>query len=258
MTEVIQVADTGFSLEGPKEADNAVEQTESNSRAMETEARRAKASLARDVMSSVRQVSREQQRGTGQSAVCTADMTTEERSRWQSLILTLSRYGASRRFGELLRSYGFTLSASALRRLGVDELEDVLDRVRMCFQQATVEGMFSQAALAAVGFVESAVVSTPALRKRMLLSGLTDSLRQDEGFMSALEQLSIDMGSFVACPPEYRLMMAFTAAAGRTHAMNLFMKKRAGMVARAEVDSKKDAPATKEAAPPKDKDVETE
>ena len=69
MSEVIKVADTGFSLDGPKEPDNAIEQTESNTRAMETEARRAKASLARDVMSSVRQVSREQQRGTGQSAV---------------------------------------------------------------------------------------------------------------------------------------------------------------------------------------------
>ena len=58
--------------------------------------------------------------------------------------------------------------------------------------------------------------------------------------MSALEQLSIDYGSFVACPPEYRLMMALTAAAGRTHALNLFMKKRGEMV----------EAATKEAAPP--------
>ena len=91
MPEVIQVADTGFSLEGPKETDNAVEQAEGNTRAMETEARRAKASLARDVMSSVRQVARDQQRGNGQSAVSTADMSTEEKSRWQSLILTLSR-----------------------------------------------------------------------------------------------------------------------------------------------------------------------
>ena len=63
----------------------------------------------------------------------------------------------------------------------------------------------------------------------MLLTELTESLRQGEGFMSALEQLSIDYGYFVACPPKYRLMMAFTAAAGRTHALNLLVKKSGEM-----------------------------
>ena len=67
--------------------------------------------------------------------------------------------------------------------------------------------------------------------------------------MSALEQLSIDMGSFVACPPEYRLMMAFVAAAGRTHAVNLFMKKRKDMIARSG-----GAPATKEEAVAEEKE----
>ena len=51
------------------------------------------------------------------------------------------------------------------------------------------------------------------------------------------------MGSFVACPPEYWLMMAFVAAAGRTHAGNLFMKKRKDMIARSG-----GTPATKEEA----------
>ena len=45
--------------------------------------------------------------------------------------------------------------------------------------------------------------------------------------------MSIDYGSFISCPPEYRLLMAFTAAAGRTHAINLFMRKRAEMIAAA-------------------------
>ena len=109
--------------------------------------------------------------------------------------------------------------------------------------------MFSQAALSAVGFVESAVCATPTLKDKVLISGLTEGLRQDESFMSALEQLSIDMGSFVACPPEYRLMMAFVAAAGRTHAVNLFMKKRKDMIARSG-----GAPATKEEAVAEEKE----
>ena len=113
----------------------------------------------------------------------------------------------------------------------------------VCCQQSTVESMFSQAALSAIGFVESAVCATPTLKDKVLISGLTEGLRQDESFMSALEQLSIDMGSFVACPPEYRLMMAFVAAAERTHAVNLFMKKRKDMIARSG-----DTPTTKEEA----------
>ena len=60
---------------------------------------------------------------------------------------------------------------------------------------------------------------------------MTESLKPDEGFMAALEQMSIDYGSFISCPPEYRLLMIFTAATGRTHAINLFMRKRAETIA---------------------------
>ena len=175
-------------------------------------------------------------------------MSTEERGKWQSLVLTLTRYGASRRFGDQLRSFGFTLTASRLRQHTIEELEDMLDRARVCCQQATVEGMFSQAALSAVGFAEAAVGNTPGLRDKVLLSSLTEGLKQDEGFMSALEQLSIDYGSFVACPPEYRIMMAFTAAAGRTHALNLFMRKRGEMVAAATKEAAGAAEAAKQPA----------
>ena len=108
----------------------------------------------------------------------------------------------------------------------------------MCCQQATVEGIFSQAALSAVGFAESAVANTPDLRHDILVAGLTESLKQDEGFMAALEQMSIDYGSFISCPPEYRLFMGFTAAAGRTYAINLFVRKRAEMIAVASIRSK--------------------
>jgi hypothetical protein len=59
-------------------------------------------------------------------------MTMEELSRWQSLLLALWRYGAGRRFGELLRSFEFNLSTTALKKLDIDELEDVLDRARVC------------------------------------------------------------------------------------------------------------------------------
>ena len=165
--------------------------------------------------------------------VDTTKMTTEQRAKWQSLVLTLTRYGTSRRFGDQLRSFGFILTAASLRKHTIEELEDLLDRARVCCQQATVEGMFSQAALSAVGFAESAVANTPGLKDKILLSGLTESLKQDEGFMAALEQMSIDYGSFISCPPEYRLLMAFTAAAGRTHAINLFVRKRAEMIAAA-------------------------
>ena len=69
--------------------------------------------------------------------------------------------------------------------------------------------------------------------------------------MSALEQLNIDMSSFVACPQEYRLMMTFVAAVGRTHAVNLFIKKRKDMISRSGA-----VPATKEEDVAEEKDQE--
>ena len=235
--EVISVPDTGFSLE-PKPASDPAIRDENVDKGLVQEAERTKRSMGASAVQMAKQTWN--RKAPNKNKVDTTTMTTEQRGKWQSLVLTLSRYGTSRRFGDQLRSFGFCLTASALRQHTIEELEDMLDRARVCCQQATVEGMFTQAALSAVGFAEAAIGNTPGLREKVLLSGLTEGLRQDEGFMSALEQLSIDYGSFVACPPEYRLMMALTAAAGRTHALNLFMKKRGEMV----------EAATKEAAPP--------
>jgi hypothetical protein len=235
--EVISVPDTGFSLE-PKPAEDPAVRDENLDKGLVAEAERTKKSMGASAVRMAQQTFTQKPKKQG---VDTTKMSTEERGKWQSLVLTLTRYGASRRFGDQLRSFGFTLTASRLRQHTIEELEDMLDRARVCCQQATVEGMFSQAALSAVGFAEAAIGNTPGLRDKVLLSGLTEGLKQDEGFMSALEQLSIDYGSFVACPPEYRLMMAFTAAAGRTHALNLFMRKRGEMVAAATKEATKEA-----------------
>ena len=110
MSNAIKVPDHGFSLEKPADEEDVGLCQQTAERVLDTEAQRAKANLAADVMQSVRSNVRQQHRDVG---VVTADMTTEERSRWQSLLLTLSRYGASRRFGELLCSYGFNLSTTA-------------------------------------------------------------------------------------------------------------------------------------------------
>ena len=245
--DVIKVEDTGFSLDGPAPTEQSPSDVKQTSDKAATDMakftkRDMGASISRMAMNTLKRG------GERRKPVNTTQMTTEERGKWQSLVLTLTRYGASRRFGDQLRSFGFNLTAASLRNHTVVELEDLLDRARICCQQATVEGMFSSAALSAVGLAEGVVCSTPGLRDKVLLKGLTESLKQDEGFMAALEQLSIDYGSFVSCPPEYRLMLAFTAAAGRTHAMNLFLKKRCELVAAA---AKQDnAAATKEADSP--------
>ena len=86
-------------------------------------------------------------KASNKNKVDTTTMTIKQRGRWQSLVLTPSRYGTSRPFGDQLRSFGFCLTASALRQHIIEELEDMLDRARVCCQQATIEGMFSQAAL---------------------------------------------------------------------------------------------------------------
>ena len=155
----------------------------------------------------------------------TEAMSSEERAKWQTLVMTLRRYSASKTFGPLLASYNFDLSMTAMKQMTVPQLEDVLDRARICCQNSTMTGMFGEAAISCVGLVEQGVTRSP-LGKRLLLQGLTESVRNDSSFMTALEQCSIDYGCSWACRPEYRLLMSFVAAAGRTHAVNAFLKVR--------------------------------
>jgi hypothetical protein len=173
-------------------------------------------------------------------------MTSEERANWQTLVMTLRRYSASKTFGPLLASYNFDLSMTAMKQMTVPQLEDVLDRARICCQNSTMTGMFGEAAISCVGLVEQGVTRSP-LGKRLLLQGLTESVRNDSSFMTALEQCSIDYGCSWACRPEYRLLMSFVAAAGRTHAVNAFLKVRGEAV---EGEDPGDEPPEEEAEVP--------
>ena len=128
----------------------------------------------------------------------TESMTSEERAKWQTLVMTLRRYSASKTFGPLLASYNFDLSMTAMKQMTVPQLEDVLDRARICCQNSTMTGMFGEAAISCVGLVEQGVTRSP-LGKRLLLQGLTESVRNDSSFMTALEQCSIDYGCSWAC-----------------------------------------------------------
>ena len=48
----------------------------------------------------------------------------------QEHVLMLSRYGSSSRFGEYLKSLSFVLTPIKLRKLKLEQLEELLERVR--------------------------------------------------------------------------------------------------------------------------------
>ncbi len=59
-------------------------------------------------------------------------LSKEEIKKSQELIVTLTRYGASTRLGPYLSDQGFKLTATALKKLDVEELQEMLERVKIC------------------------------------------------------------------------------------------------------------------------------
>ncbi len=54
----------------------------------------------------------------------TSKKTEEQINEHQSLVIMLSRYGSSTRFSEYLKSMGFVLTISQLKKMELDELQE--------------------------------------------------------------------------------------------------------------------------------------
>ena len=91
--EVISVPDSGFSLEPKPAADPAI-RDENQSKGLVRKAERANQSMG---ASAARMAQQTFTRKPKISSVDTTKISTEDRGKWQSLVLTFTRYGASRR-----------------------------------------------------------------------------------------------------------------------------------------------------------------
>ena len=84
----------------------------------------------------------------------------EETKRNQELVLHLVRYGNSKRFAEYLKSLGFQLTSSYLKKYSSAELEEILLRVQTSLDNKSVSNFWSNLALGGIQTTEAIVSST--------------------------------------------------------------------------------------------------
>ena len=146
----------------------------------------------------------------------------------QELILHLVRYGNSKRFAEYLKSLGFQLTSSNLKKMSNDELSEMITRVQTSLDNKSVSNFWSELALGGIQTTELIVGSTK-LGEKVKIQGLTDALRDNDEFLDLIELLELSYANFTHVRPEIRLLYTLMSSGMKVHAVNSFMEKRKKM-----------------------------
>ena len=153
----------------------------------------------------------------------------EDTKKNQELVLHLVRYGSSKRFAEYLKSLGFQLTSSNLKKMSSTELEEMLVRVQTSIDNKSVSNFWSELALGGIQTTEM-IVSSTRLGEKIKIQGLTDCLRGNEDFLDLLEILELSYANFTHIRPEIRLVYSIVSSGLKVHSVNSFMDKRKKML----------------------------
>ena len=158
-----------------------------------------------------------------------------ETKKHQELVLHLVRYGNSKRFCEYLKSLGFQLTSSNLKKMTNDELNEILTRVQTSLDNKSVSNFWSELAFGGIQTTEM-IVSSTKLGEKIKIQGLTDSLRDNDEFLDLIELLELSYANFTHVRPEIRLLYTLMSSGMKVHAVNSFMEKMKKMLEKEEVD----------------------
>jgi hypothetical protein len=154
--------------------------------------------------------------------------TEEEVNDHQSHVIMLSRYGSSKRFAEYLKSMGFTLTVTHLKKMETDELVELLARVKTSIDNKN----FWEELTFGVIQTGEVFVNATTLSQRLKIAGITEALRGDETFLDLIEQLELENQNLVYTSPYIRLVYSVVSSAMKCHAVNSMMEKRIGILNR--------------------------
>ena len=150
---------------------------------------------------------------------------TEQIQEHQELCLMLSRYGSSERFGDYLKSLSFQLVPAKLKKLNVEQLHEMLDRVRTSIANKTVSDIWTNSIMSGIGAIEN-VCSMTRLNDTIKLKGLSEVLSTDEGFLDLLEELKLNNQNLAYVSPYTRLTYILLTSIARVHGINTMMDNR--------------------------------
>jgi len=187
----------------------------------------------------------------------------EEIAKREELLLSLCRYGNSKRLGAYLSSLEFSFDPKKLRQMTSDDLSEMLTRVETALSHKNQNSYIGTGIKITTGFIERVTSQHPVLSRTFNCAGLTMALEQNEDYLDALEELDIKYGTKFKVGPETRVALAYAGSTATVVAAN---RQIAAATQAAEAQTQQSAPAPAPAAsegmglgglPPKEEGKET-
>jgi len=148
----------------------------------------------------------------------------EEIKKQQELLIHISRYNNSTRFGSYLDKLGLNIKPTQLQKYTYEELEELLEKIRTAINSKSGSNIITEGYFMACGIGET-LTKNPKIKERLDLTGLSQSLRQDEELQDVLEAISLEYGSVAMLSPEKRLLYLTATHILRVSASNKMLEK---------------------------------
>lgn len=151
-------------------------------------------------------------------------LSVEEVKARQTLVLHISRYLNHPEFHGHLEELGFKPGSKGnppLQQLDKEELEELLERIKLSIRNVGGGGMLGVVVMGGVGFAES-FTQRPGIVERCDLKGWSSQLNGDPMFKRALAEMEIEYNMMSNLSPEMRLAMAMGTSAIAVSQINKF------------------------------------
>jgi hypothetical protein len=153
----------------------------------------------------------------------------EKIEKHQEMVIMLSRYGQSKRFAEFLKSMGFNLSVTHLKKCELDELEEILARVKTAINNKNVSNFWEELAFGVIQTGEIICTKT-SLSQRIKIQGISEMLKSDDTFLDLLEQVELENQNLTYVSPYIRMLYAVVGSAMKCHGINTMLEQRMKMM----------------------------
>ena len=144
----------------------------------------------------------------------------------QRLRIALGRYNTSPIFAQHLVSCGFQLNPSALKSLDNDELDELLQRVRVTCQSMNSSDSLERMIFAATSMLEHASQQNPKIKSVCDLRGFTQALQGSAQVKQSIELVRLENGDLLQLPPVIGLIVALAQTAASVNLVNRYVRRR--------------------------------
>lgn len=150
--------------------------------------------------------------------------SSDEIQKHQEFILMISRYGTSERFGKYLKESGFVLANSKLKKMSMDELEELLERIKTTVSNKNVSDVWSESIMGGLSVGENVITMTAG--DRIKIRGLVELLEKDECWKDLLEEIRLENQNLTYVSPYVRVAYMILTSGAKIHALNTLIDQQ--------------------------------